>query len=103
MADSVEYNWRRGDFLLAERTSMADHSRLIRDRHPMSAEVAQALRESGLQADYDARPAYQQNDYLGWINSAKRSTTKQKRLNQMLEELRAGGVYMNMDHPPSRK
>ncbi|HSH04861.1 MAG TPA: YdeI/OmpD-associated family protein, partial [Anaerolineae bacterium] len=45
----------------------------------------------------------QQNDYLGWINRAKRPATKQKRLNQMLDELEQGGVYMKMDHPPSKK
>jgi len=46
---------------------------------------------------------YQQNDYIGWINSAKRNETKQKRLDQMLHELRRGGVYTKMNHPPSKK
>lgn len=49
------------------------------------------------------RPAYQQNDYIGWITRAKRQETKEKRLRQMLEELEIGGVYMNMEHPPSAK
>ena len=65
--------------------------------------VAQALSERGLLAAYQARPAYQQNDYLGWIIQAKRQETKEKRLNQMLSELEAGGIYMNMEHSPSRK
>ena len=60
------------------------------------------MRES-LMVAYRERPAYQQNDYIGWINSAKRDETKQKRLNQMLAELKQGGVYMKMDHPPSKK
>ena len=40
--------------------------------------------------------SYQQNDYIGWINRAQQEATKQKRLNQMLDELERGGVYMNM-------
>jgi uncharacterized protein YdeI (YjbR/CyaY-like superfamily) len=40
------------------------------------------------------RPPYQQNDYIGWITLAKLESTKQKRLNQMLDELKKGGVYM---------
>jgi uncharacterized protein YdeI (YjbR/CyaY-like superfamily) len=38
---------------------------------------------------------------MGWINRGKQQETKQKRLEQMLDELEAGGVYMNMKHPPS--
>lgn len=53
--------------------------------------------------DYLERPAYQQNDYIGWINQAKQDATKQKRLNQMLDELKQGGVYMKMSHPASVK
>jgi uncharacterized protein YdeI (YjbR/CyaY-like superfamily) len=53
-----------------------------------------------LRAAYDARPPYQRNDYLGWINRAKRDDTKQKRLRQMLAELRAGEGYMNMPWRP---
>jgi|GEM_PF-6135731 len=34
---------------------------------------------------------------------AKRPETKEKRLRQMLEELERGAMYMNMEHPPSRK
>ncbi|WP_367179865.1 YdeI/OmpD-associated family protein [uncultured Tateyamaria sp.] len=45
---------------------------------------------------HDQRPWHQRNDYLGWICRAKREETKSKRLNQMLEELRAGDVYMKM-------
>ena len=53
--------------------------------------------------DYRNRPPYQQNDYLGWISQAKRKETQEKRLHQMLDELEAGGIYMNMDHSPSEK
>jgi uncharacterized protein YdeI (YjbR/CyaY-like superfamily) len=78
-------------------------SRLKRVRHPMPDLVKEALEENGLMAAYQARPAYQQNDYIGWIERAKRSETQQKRLRQMLDELERGGVYMNMAHPPSQK
>ena len=54
-------------------------------------------------AAYLARPAYQQNDYLGWIARAKRPETEAQRLAQMLDELEQGGVYMKMAHPASRK
>lgn len=80
-----------------------DFSRLKRPRQPMPAEVRQALVERGLLQAYRDRPAYQQNDYLGWINRAKRDETKAKRLAQMLDELERGGVYMNMRHAASRK
>ncbi|MCW8797308.1 MAG: YdeI/OmpD-associated family protein [Chlorobium sp.] len=65
--------------------------------------VQAALKEELLLGDYESRPAYQRNDYLMWINSAKRQNTKEKRLRQMLDELRTGGVYMNMKHPSSEK
>jgi uncharacterized protein YdeI (YjbR/CyaY-like superfamily) len=59
--------------------------------------VRAALDERGLREQYDARPAYQRNDYLLWINTAKHDEPKQKRLSQMLEELEEGFVYMRMD------
>ena len=65
--------------------------------------VEEALSERGLMSDYLDRPAYQQNDYLSWITRAKRPETIEKRLQQMLDELEQGGVYMNMPHPPSVK
>lgn len=82
---------------------MSKPSNLKRPIHPMAAFVKQALVDRDLLKDYEKRPAYQQNDYIGWINQAKREETKLKRLNQMLDELEKGGVYMNMDHPASRK
>ncbi|MEX0905503.1 MAG: YdeI/OmpD-associated family protein [Balneolaceae bacterium] len=81
----------------------SDFSNLERASHPMPEFVRIALEERGLMKDYTERPAYQQNDYLGWINRAKRQETKKKRLRQMLDELKAGGIYMKMDHPPSKK
>lgn len=80
-----------------------DKRNLRREVQPIPRFVLDALERRSLMAAYRERPAYQQNDYIGWINSAKRDETKQKRLNQMLAELEQGGVYMRMDHPPSRK
>ena len=76
---------------------------LKRPIHPMPKFVELALEARGLMADYRSRPAYQQNDYIGWIIDAKRQETKEKRLHQMLDELERGGVYMKMSHSPSRK
>lgn len=78
-------------------------SKLKRERQPMPAFVEEALREADLFSDYFSRPEYQRNDYLGWINHAKRDETKRKRLRQMLQELETGGVYMKMAHPASAK
>jgi uncharacterized protein YdeI (YjbR/CyaY-like superfamily) len=73
-----------------------DAGKLTRKIQPMPDFVREALAASGLAGRYDERPAYQRNDYLMWINKAKRETTKQQRLQQMLDELRRGGVYMRM-------
>jgi uncharacterized protein YdeI (YjbR/CyaY-like superfamily) len=81
----------------------ADYSHLKRQRYPMPDFVKRALEERGLMAAYKERPAYQQNDYVGWISRAKGQATKEKRLRQMLNELEAGGVYLNMKHPASKK
>lgn len=70
--------------------------RPLRKRETMPDFVGQALDERGLRNQYDARPPYQRNDYLLWINKAKRDETKRKHLDQMLAELEAGGVYMGM-------
>ncbi|MGE3248425.1 MAG: YdeI/OmpD-associated family protein [Parvibaculaceae bacterium] len=74
----------------------AHGTRLKRAAQPMPAFVKEALAEAGLTARYRERPPYQRNDYLLWINSAKLAATKQKRLDQMLAELKSGGVYMGM-------
>lgn len=76
---------------------------LTRKKQKMPSFVKEALIKSKLMSEYNARPAYQKNDYLWWISSAKREMTKQKRLKQMLGELRTGGVYMKMKHAPSHR
>lgn len=69
---------------------------LKRPKQPMPGFVKAALEKEGLRAAYDARPPYQRNDYLWWINEAKRDDTKNRRLTTMLTELRQGHGYMGM-------
>jgi uncharacterized protein YdeI (YjbR/CyaY-like superfamily) len=69
---------------------------LKRPLNPMPAFVREALEAKKLTAAYEARPPYQRNDYLGWIARAKLPPTQQKRLAQMLDELKRGDVYMKM-------
>jgi hypothetical protein len=75
-------------------------STLRRPIHPMPDFVEEALAKNGLVAQYRSRPPYQRNDYIGWISRAKLDGTKQKRLKQMIEELRKGDVYMKMTYGP---
>ena len=77
-----------------------DFSNLKRPRYPMPEYVRETLESSGMMDAYRSRPAYQQNDYIGWINRAKRPATKQRRLEQMLSELERGDVYMKMAYTP---
>jgi uncharacterized protein YdeI (YjbR/CyaY-like superfamily) len=81
---------------MAAKRDWREGGQLTREVHPMPEFVGAALSERGLTEAYVARPPYQQNDYVGWINRAKRQETKQKRLDQMLEELEGGELYMNM-------
>jgi uncharacterized protein YdeI (YjbR/CyaY-like superfamily) len=71
-------------------------SNLKRPTNPMPAYVREALATENLTSAYEARPPYQRNDHLGWIARAKLPATQQKRLAQMLDELRRGDVYMKM-------
>jgi uncharacterized protein YdeI (YjbR/CyaY-like superfamily) len=80
--------------------SKTDFSNLSRPIQPMPEFVLDALQERELLTAYESRPAYQQNNYLSWINRAKRPQTKEKRLRQMLDELARGDVYMKMDYKP---
>ena len=78
-------------------------SRLTRPIHPMPPFVKKALADRTLMDAYHSRPAYQQNDYIGWITRAKMEVTKLKRLNQMLDELEGGKLYMNMRYSSRKK
>ena len=78
--------------------SAEESARLTREIHALPPYVEEALQARDLVAAYRARPAYQKNDYVGWITRAKREATRQKRLAQMLEELERGDKYMKMDY-----
>lgn len=78
-------------------------SKLVRKPQIMSKLVYTALIYNGVLKDYKSRPAYQQSDCLMWINKAKTDSTKAKRTQQMIDELKIGGLYMNMTHKPSIK
>ena len=67
-----------------------------RPRYEIPDFIRDALKEHGLMDAYRARPPYQQNDYIGWITRAKLEATRQKRLDQMLNELKGGKLYMKM-------
>ena len=71
-------------------------SALQRPRYPVPSDVERALTERGLTEAYESRPDYQQNDYISWIERARRDDTRRKRLVQMLDELQAGDAYMGM-------
>ncbi len=77
-------------------------SRLKRPLNAMPDPVRDALERRGLLPAFAARPPYQRNDYLGWIGRAKRPETRERRLNQMLEELADGDRYMNMPYRSQR-
>ncbi|MBT8212349.1 MAG: YdeI/OmpD-associated family protein [Acidimicrobiia bacterium] len=62
----------------------------------MPDDVEIALDDAGVRDEYDQRPPYQRNDYIGWIGRAKRPETRQRRIDQMIDELKAGDSYMKM-------
>ena len=71
-------------------------SRLKCQRHHVPTNVRKALVVARFLDRYRARPDYQRNDYIGWIIRAVRDETRAERLNQMLQELKAGDRYMKM-------
>jgi uncharacterized protein YdeI (YjbR/CyaY-like superfamily) len=64
--------------------------------------VRDELERHDLMRVYSSRPDYQQNDYIGWITRANLPATRQKRLEQMIDELRAGDLYMKMIYRRAR-
>ncbi len=69
----------------------------------MPPDVQRALNQRSLEDAYRERPPYQRNDYVGWIEQAKREEARAKRIEQMLDELERGDVYMNMTWQPARR
>lgn len=74
-----------------------------RERYPMPDFFRNAITDNNLMEVYESRPPYQRNDYIGWITRAKLEETRQKRLQQMLDELRQGDLYMKMKYNGSGK
>lgn len=75
---------------------------LKRTKHPLPDDILEALKKKKLWNAYEERPPYQQNDYIGWITRAKLPATREKRLAQMLDELKRGDVYMKMAYSPKK-
>lgn len=75
---------------------MEKKPRVLRERYPMPDFIREELVAKKLTFAYDGRPPYQRNDYIGWITRAKLPETQQKRLDQMMDELVKGDVYMKM-------
>ena len=80
-----------------EKTDLSNRSRPV---HPIPDFVLQALKARGLVAAFKARPAQQQNDYIGWITRARLPEARQKRLDQMLDELQHAGTRMKNVYTP---
>ncbi len=76
---------------------------LTRQKYQMPADIREELENSDLMDAYLERPAYQQNDYIGWITRAKREVTRFARLRQMLDELESGDAYMRMRYSAARR
>ena len=76
-------------------------------KQPMPGNVRAALEKRNLMDAYLARPDYQKGEYLKWIALAAGPAAKQKRLDQMLDELAKGNVFKGEpwappQNPPSK-
>ncbi len=71
---------------------------LKREIYPLPEDIHQLLKETQVLEAYKNRPDFQKNDYIGWIGRAKRKETREKRIEQMITELKGGKKYMNMDY-----
>ena len=72
-------------------------------KQPMPGNVRVALEKRNLMDAYLARPPYQKDDYLKWIALAVGAPAKQKRLDQMLEDLEQGNAYKGEPWTPPQK
>ena len=69
----------------------------------MPGNVRAELEKRNLMDAYLARPEYQKSDYLKWIALAAGPAAKQKRLDQMLDELEKGNVFKGEPWSPPPK
>ncbi len=64
----------------------------------LSDRIKNRLLTENVLKEYEERPFYQRNDYIHWIESAKREETFEKRIQQMIDELKDGNTYMKMEY-----
>ncbi len=76
--------------------SSAEGRRRTRPGHPTPASVHHALKAPGLSEAYAARRPYERNDTLGWKGRAARPSTRQRRWEQMPDEVTHGKIRMRM-------
>jgi hypothetical protein len=69
----------------------------------MPGNIRAALEKRKLMDAYLARPSYQKDDYLKWIALAAGPAAKQKRLDQMLDELETGNLFKGEPWTPPEK
>ena len=69
---------------------------------PMPGFVKSALAKHKLLDAFRARPEYQRNDYLTWLD-AKLPAQREQRLTQFIDELTKGDVYMGEPWSPPAK
>lgn len=79
-------------------TNKPQAAAIPRQEKQLPADLKALLIQEGQLENYEARPRYQRTDYITWIERAARTETREKRITQMLEELRGGDAYMGMNY-----
>ncbi len=77
-----------------------DRNLAAKSQHQMPGFVRKALEKHKLVDAFRARPAYQQNGYMGWIAEGKIQALMDKRLEQMIDELTKGNVFKGEPYTP---
>ena len=90
-----DYTVRNNKYITLE-----EEKKLSRPVYPLPDFIEDALKENKVEHLYMRRPAYQKNDYIGWIGKARTEKTLIKRLDRMLEELKDGKKYMKTEYNP---
>jgi len=80
-----------------------DYSKIKRPKPAMPGFVKKALQKRDLLKAYEKRPDYQQDHYLEWITEVKSQEIISQRLNQMLDELEQGNIFMQEEYRPPGK
>lgn len=65
--------------------------------------IKKALQQSKLLDAFEKQIYTYRKGYVHWIEQAKQEETKQRRIAQMLREVKSGKEYMGMQRAPSRK